>query len=240
MEDLALRDARFGDVAKGATPDEAVAVATTLAELHRRFWESSRFATDLAVFTPPAARSVAWGPHTSHLLLLLPRRYHDVVPRQVRVDARVLRTQRWAVAEALRRFPLTLLHSDTHLGNICFVGDKPILFDWQTAAQGPGLKDLAYFAATSLAPDTRRAIEHDLLIEYLDVLAANSGPRIPRSEAWDDYRLLAVTAYTAAAVTAAFSGRLQGEAATRAGLDRAAQAVQDLDSFALLRNRLER
>lgn len=240
MEDLADSDARFGDVASGCTADEAAAVVTALARLHGRFWESGRFAGDLAEFTPPSARSVTWGPHTSRLLVLLPRRYHDVVTKQVRTDSRILRARRWPVAAALRNFPLTMLHGDTHRGNICFVGDRPILFDWQTAVQGPGLKDVAYFTSTSLDPDLRRAIERDLLTEYLDVLSANSGPRLGFSDAWDDYRMLAVTGFMAAAVTAAFSGRLQSEAVTRAGLDHTSQAVADLDSFAELRRRIER
>jgi hypothetical protein len=239
MEDLTLRDAQFGDVAGSCTRDQAVAVARTLAGFHAKFWESDLFASELACFTPPAARSVSWGPQTSRLLVLLPRRYHDVVPREVRADARILRTRRRDVADVLRDFPLTFLHGDTHRGNLCFVGDQPILFDWQVAAQGPGLKDLAYFAVTSLDPDIRRAIERELITEYLDALASSGGPRLPSSQAWDDYRMLAVTAYTAAAVTAAFSGRLQGDDVTRAGLDRGAQAVTDLESFAELRRRID-
>lgn len=238
MEDLTQSGARFGDVAGSCTRDEAVAVARALAGFHAMFWESARFAADLAVFTPPAARSVSWGPQTWRLLALLPRRYHDVVPRAIRADALLLRTRRRAVATALRDFPLTFLHGDTHRGNICFVGDRPVLFDWQVAAQGPGLKDLAYFAVTSLEPELRRSIERELLTEYCDALCARSGPRLQVAAAWNDYRMLAVTAYIAAAVTAAFSGRLQGEDVTRAGLDRGAQAVQDLDSFAELRRRI--
>lgn len=238
IEDLTLQEARFGDVAGSCTPDEASAVAVALACCHARFWESPRFASDLAVFTPPSARSVSWGPHTTRLLALLPRKYHDVVPQRVRDDSRILRSRRWDVAAVQRDFPLTMLHGDTHRGNICFVGDRPVLFDWQVAAQGPGLKDLAYFTSTSLDPDTRRTTERDLLDTYLDALAAGSGPRLDRGRSWDDYRMLVVTGYTAAAVTAAFSERLQGEAVTRAGLDRAAQAVSDLDSFAELRKRL--
>ena len=100
------------------------------------------------------------------------------------------------------------------------------------------MKDLAYFTSTSLNPDIRRAIERDLLTEYLEALAANSGPRLAFSDAWNDYRMLAITGYLAAAVTAAFAGRLQPETVTRAGLDNTSQAVADLDSFAELRKRL--
>ena len=238
MEDLALRGARFGDVAGSCTPDEARAVARALARVHAAFWESPRFTTDLAVFAPPAARSVTWGPQTWRLLAAIPRRYDDLVPQGVRAEAHMLRRRRRAVAEVMRELPMTLVHGDTHRGNICFVGDRPILFDWQVAAQGPGVKDLAYFTVTSLDTDVRRRIEQDLLAEYLEALQAHGGPRLAREPIWADYRMLAVTAFIAAGVTSAFGARLQGEAVTRTGLDRAVRAVQDLGSFTELWRRV--
>ena len=240
MEDLALRGARFGDVAGSCTPDEARAVARALARVHAAFWESPRFTTDLAVFAPPAARSVTWGPQTWRLLAAVPRRYDDLVPQGVRAEAHMLRRRRRAVAEVMRELPLTLVHGDTHRGNICFVGDRPILFDWQVAAQGPGVKDLAYFTVTSLDTDVRRRIEQDLLAEYLEALQAHGGPRLAREPIWADYRMLAVTAFIAAGVTSALGARLQGEAVTRTGLDRAVRAVQDLGSFTELWRRVGR
>ncbi|WP_374157446.1 phosphotransferase [Mycobacterium sp. G7A2] len=240
MEDLASRGARFGDVAGSCAPDQARAVARALARFHAAFWESPRFTTDLAVFAPPAARSVTWGPRTWRLLAAIPRRYHDLLPQEVRAEAHLLRRRRRAVAEVMRELPLTLVHGDTHRGNICFVGDRPILFDWQVAAQGPGVKDLAYFAVTSLDTDVRRQIERELLAEYLETLRVHGGPRLAPEPTWADYRMLAVTAFIAAGVTAAFGARLQGEAVTRTGLDRAVCAVQDLGSFNELWRRVSR
>ena len=52
--------------------------------------------------------------------------------------------------------------------------------------------------------------------------------------------MLAVTAFIAAGVTAAFGARLQGEAVTRTGLERAVRAVQDLGSFTELWRRIGR
>ena len=106
------------------------------------------------------------------------------------------------------------------------------------AGQGPAYKDLAYFAATSLAPDVRRATERDLVADYVDVVRAGGGPDITEAAAWDAYRLLVVTAYTAAAFTAVFSGRLQSDETMRAALARAVAAVRDHDSFARLRAHL--
>jgi hypothetical protein len=47
-----------------------------------------------------------------------------------------------------------------------------------------------------------------------------------------------VTAYSAAAFTAVFSGRLQSDETMRAALARAVAAVRDHDSFARLRAHL--
>ncbi|WP_267307290.1 ecdysteroid 22-kinase family protein [Mycobacterium barrassiae] len=123
-------------------------------------------------------------------------------------------------------------------GNIGFADGLPILFDWQVASCGPAVKDLAYFAATSIDSDTRQAIDTDLVRTYVDTLNADGTTRLTFGDARDSYRLFAFTAFIAAGITAAFGRRLQGEATTRAGLDRAVQALRDFDSVALLRDRL--
>jgi hypothetical protein len=109
------------------------------------------------------------------------------------------------------------------------------LFDWQVTGQGPALKDLAYFAATSLDSDLRRSIERDLVRDYVGIVSANDGPDITEVAAWDQYRLLVVTGYIAAAFTVVFGQRLQADETMRPALERAVTAVRDHDSFAGLR-----
>ena len=238
LEDLADRDAVFTPLATGATTAQALAVAAALATVHQKFWKSPRFDDDLAYLSPARSRNTRLGPHSWHLLRTIPKEFNDVVPQEVRNETKWLIKQRWSVAALMRTYPHTLLHGDTHLGNICFVGDRPILFDWQVASCGPAIKDLAYFAATSVDSDTRRAIDTDLVRTYVETLNADGTTRLTFDDAWDSYRLFAFTGYIAAGVTAAFGRRLQGEAPTRAGLDRAVQALRDFDSLELLRARL--
>lgn len=238
LEDLAVRDAVFPPLATGATAEQALAVAAALATVHQKFWESTRFDDDLAYLSPTRSRNTRLGPHSWHLLHTIPKDFNDVVPQEVRNEAKMLIKQRWAIAALMRTYPHTLIHGDTHLGNMCFVGDRPILFDWQVTSCGPAVKDLAYFAATSIESDTRRAIDTDLVRTYVDSLNADGTTRLTFDDAWDSYRLFAFTGYIAAGVTAAFGRRLQGEAPTRAGLDRAVQALRDFDSLELLRARL--
>jgi aminoglycoside phosphotransferase (APT) family kinase protein len=240
MEDLASGGAVFPPMEVGATAQQALAVAAALAGLHRTYWMSGRFAGhgDLAGFGPNRSRSSRFGPHSWHLLRTIPRDFDDVAPQDVRSEAKMLITQRWPIVRLMRTYPYTFTHGDTHLGNMCFRDDRPILFDWQVASSGPAVKDLAYFAATSIDPETRRTIDRQLVTTYVNALNSDGITRLEYDQAWDSYRMFAITAYIAAGVTAAFGRRLQGEAIARAGLDRAVQALRDLGSFDELRRRL--
>jgi hypothetical protein len=239
LEDLSLRNAEFPPLATGATAAQALAVAGALATVHQKFWQSPRFDADLAFLGPARSRNTRFGPHSWHLLRTIPKDFYDIAPPRFRDEAKMLIDNRWDIAALMRTYPQTLIHGDTHLGNICFLGDRPVLFDWQVASCGPAVKDLAYFAATSVDSDIRRAIDADLVRTYVDTLNADGTIRLSFDDAWESYRLFAFTAYIAAGVTAAFGRRLQGEAPTRAGLARAVQAVGDLGSLDLLRARLE-
>jgi hypothetical protein len=238
LEDLADREADFVPLATGASAEQAIAVAAALARVHQKFWQSPRFDADLAFLGPTRARNTRLGPHTWHLLHTIPKGFNDVVPREIRDEAKMLIKRRWEIATLMRTYPNSLLHGDTHLGNICFVGNRPVLFDWQVSSRGPAIKDLAYFAGTSIDPETRRAIDTDLVRAYVDTLNADGTTRLSFDDAWESYRLFAFTGYIAAGVTAVFGRRLQGEATTRAGLDRAVHMLRDFDSLARLRARL--
>ncbi|MCX2933659.1 phosphotransferase [Mycobacterium sp. CVI_P3] len=241
MEDLTERDATFPSMGAGATAAQAVAVAQTLGRLHQRFWMTDRFAGgDLAQLSASASRSTRAGPHSWHLLRTIPRAFNDIVPPEFRQRARMLIKNRWAIAKLMQAHPHSLIHGDTHLGNICFVDGRPILFDWQVASEGPAVKDLSYFACTSIETGLRRSIDDQLVDAYVDALNSDGITRLRAEEARDAYRLFAFTAYIAAGVTAAFGRRLQGEEATRSGLDRAVAGVRDLGSLELLHRDLTR
>lgn len=240
MEDLADRDARFLSVASGCSAPDAVSIAASLGGLHRRFWMSDRLLTgDLAGLSPTASRTTSRGPRAWPMLRMIPRKFHDVVPASFRDEASMLVAQRWSIAALIRTYPHSLIHGDTHAGNICFASGQPVFFDWQVASCGPAIKDLSYFACTSLDTETRRAIDNQLVETYVAHLNADGIERLSFAEAWDSYRLFAFTGYVAAGVTSVFGRRLQSEESTRAGLHRAVEAVGDLGSLELLRNRLD-
>ena len=150
----------------------------------------------------------------------------------------------WIAAQAAGALPAlfnsfdqTLIHNDSHQGNMAFGADRALLLDWQACCIGSALKDFAYFLATADSA-MRRANERELLQHYLDVLSAGDGPVISWEEAWTAYRILAVTGFIAAAATALAGDRLQNAANATAGLERAATTLIDLESFKAVQQRL--
>ena len=235
IEDLAARGTRFAHAGVSCTADEAATTAQALADLHRKYWESPRFGTDLYRFSSAGSPSQWFGTYTSGLIGRVPHRYDDAVDAGFRRDSLILHARRDDVARVWRSLPQALLHGDTHRGNLGFHDRGVTLFDWQVTGQGPALKDLAYFAATSLDTDLRRGIERDLVRGYAAAVSTVGTQRITEAAAWDQYRLLVVTGYVAAAFTVVFGQRLQADQTMRPALERAVAAVRDHDSFARLR-----
>src|SRR3546814_13677862 len=68
----------------------------------------------------------------------------------------------------------TLLHGDTHLGNIYLLPDgRAGLLDWQLVVRGHHMHDVNYIVTTALSIGDRRNHERDLLAYYLDCLKAH-------------------------------------------------------------------
>jgi hypothetical protein len=71
----------------------------------------------------------------------------------------------------------TLIHGDTHSGNLFVDGGRTGFYDWAVAGRGPGVRDVAYFLCNSLPFETRRSHGISLLTRYRTKLAtAGPGP----------------------------------------------------------------
>ena len=234
LEDLESRGCRFGDITKPVGADEAAAVVTALAHLHAKFWDSPRLGADLAWIKAqhedPNAGLVARLIKRS--MAQLDRSHGDKVPERVRTAGRRVIDRRAQLDAALARGPLTLLHGDTHVGNMAFDDTTPVFFDWQVLRKGPGFRDIAYFMVTSLAVEARRGLEKDLLREYQRELRAG-GVDVSFEDVWQRYRLHAVDPWIASVVTVA-AGGLQAAHIADVGLERSLAAVDDLGTFAAI------
>jgi hypothetical protein len=89
----------------------------------------------------------------------------------------------------VREGPMTLVQGDLRLDNILFVdqNNRAILLDWQTAAVGLPLNDVAYCISTSFDnPNDRADSEESLVKEYHSSL--NIEESYSFEDAWNDYR----------------------------------------------------
>jgi aminoglycoside phosphotransferase (APT) family kinase protein len=131
----------------------------------------------------------------------------------------------------------TVLHGDSHPGNIFFRNGKAGLLDWQVVKRGHPTRDIAYSLITGITTEERRANQRELLEVYRAALAAGGGPELDRDDLWDRYRQAAVQPFLAALTTAGLGG-MQSEEIAFEGLRRAVDALTDLDTVALLQKSL--
>ena len=238
LEDLNARDARFPSALDPVSLDEVRSLLGHLSGLHAQFWNSSRFAGDLAWVATPVSGGmfevfdqigldliqdqVEKNPFKQELIAPLGRSVPEMWELLWKVQARH--------AEA----PTTLLHGDPHLGNTYLLaGQEGGLLDWQLMMRGSWAHDVTYLLVTALDPQTRRAHQHGLLEGYLERLAeAGASPVPSATEAFEQYR--------AAALWGLVIGWLicppenYGMQITAANIARTATAVEDLETFAAI------
>lgn len=200
MEDLESLGLRPFWLKDECDVNHACAVATALAKLHARYYESSRLLDDLTWIRPRTKR-FGWpwlrSSFTDARTRFLETEIGQALPNDI---AALLR--RWdrhdsAVYRHWDRLPPTVLHGDTHLGNTFAHQDGSAgLFDWQIMFRGPGVRDLAYFLLSALPNDLRASHERAIFDTYMEVLA-QGGVSPDKEEMWNEYCLFALDAWDA-------------------------------------------
>jgi len=235
LEDLDARGCRFpqGDLDRS----EARALIRCLARLHAAFWESPRFASDLAwlrchenrnniaVETLMSARANA--PSIA--------RFPNEVGHLVRTRSREVHVQREALEAYWSSGPRTLIHGDCHMGNSFFDGSEAGYFDWQVVQRGQGIRDVSYFMTNSLTTELRRRAEEELLDLYLATLrdAGVDDVGVEPEWVWERYRAHSLYVWISSSVTAATPG-LQPKEVARAAMQRTNAAIEDHRAFELM------
>jgi hypothetical protein len=140
----------------------------------------------------------------------------------------------WLLAEPKR---FALMHGDYRLDNMLFDPDRTriTVVDWQTMGVGLPARDLAYFTATSLAPEARSEIEHDLVARYHEALLDYGVPDYDADTCWRDYRLGVVQAPLITGLGFAFAASTdRGDEMILTMLHRGCRAIRELETLELL------
>ena len=237
IEDLAAAGCSFPSWKDAELPQYAAWMMDSLAQLHAGFWDSPRFATDLAWIDAPMRAEV--GPLLVRSAL---EQFAGEMPTEFRALGELYVEHVEPLSDLLDAGPQTLLHGDSHLGNLFLESQRIGLLDWACTCRGPGIRDVAYFLCNSVPSELRRDNERAWLERYLTGLAAHGAPVLAGKDAFDDafdrYRRLAVTAWVAASATAAAGSRMQAIEIGMRSMKRATDAIIELGTIDLLRDEL--
>jgi Phosphotransferase enzyme family len=197
LEDMLVRNARFGHVTRPASPKLAANVLGQFARMHGAFWNSDALAANkaLAAGGELLAGFVAafnCAPENWARMLTLPRA--RFVTDELRDRGRISALIQRLLAEDRERYT-SLVHGDAHLGNVCILpGDNACFLDFQTAMLGFWAHDVAYFLAGALTIADRRNHERGLIRHYVAELR-EAGGQLDEEQAWWEYRKHALYAF---------------------------------------------
>jgi Phosphotransferase enzyme family len=228
-----------GDQIAGCTPQEARLAVEALAGLHAPSWCDPVWLGLSAISMPkPGDEAAATG------LGDVSKMAADVTidklgDRMSAEDRETLRVAMgmvtpWLLAEPKR---FALMHGDYRLDNMLFVPDRTgvTVVDWQTLGVGLPARDLAYFTATSLAPDARSEVEQDLVRRYHEALLEYGVTDYDAETCWRDYRLGVVQAPLITGLGFAFAASTErGDEMILTMLHRGCRAIRELETLELL------
>jgi hypothetical protein len=235
MTDLDELGCRPGLAADALSLEQARGVVEKLAGFHAHYWGNAGL-----------LKTHRWLNGFSHnvenhmgTLLAVPlmrrglERAGRLVPGKLHQSALHYASDRRRINRILATGMQTLVHHDCHPGNLFWSQAEPGFLDWQLVRMGEGVSDLAYFLATSLTPESRRAHEKQLLELYLASLANHGIGQLDEEVYHQRYRAHLVYPFEAMIVTLAIGGMMEHNSNLEL-IARVSAAVDDNDSYAAL------
>lgn len=237
LEDLVASGCRFPTPDDDGVLDVAHSAVTELAGLHASYL--GREIPWLA--TPQGMRRKPDDPKTAarrtHFIRLALDQFGDEMGPVFRHLAQLYIERSGDIIALFGDGDLTLIHGDTHSGNLFVDGGRTGFYDWAVVGRGPGMRDIAYFLCNSLPTELRRSEQDALLARYRSALEAH-GVALDEPTAADQYRLFSVYSWIAAVSTAAVGSQWQPIEIARAAMVLTTTAIEDLGVVELLEDRL--
>ena len=174
LEDLS--PAQMGDQVRGCSLERVASCLDALATMHASQWNE------------PSLDGLEWIPKLNTAGRVVRAMYLRARARfeakfEHRLTDEIRRQADWLdegvleLADCVCESPYTLIHGDFRMDNLFFPAAGPesdiIFTDWQVAAQGPGVYDVAYFLTSSLPAEIDRDTELQLLQRYHQRLQAS-------------------------------------------------------------------
>lgn len=237
LEDMS--PAAQGDQIVGSTPAQARLAVTALAGLHGPSWSDPTW-LDLAEVAMPIPGNQEAAQGLGDVARIAVDMTCDKLGDKVDAADRETATAAmnlvapWLMAQPDR---YSLMHGDYRLDNLLFDPDRTrvTVVDWQTMGVGLPARDLSYFTATSLLPESRAELEKGLVDDYHQSLLGHGVTDYDREECWRDYRLGMLQAPLITALGCAFASSTErGDEMMTVMLARGCQAIRELGTLELI------
>ncbi len=237
LEDVA--DRRCEDQTVGCEIPSAEVAIDALAQMHAHWWNADFAALPwIKSYVNPPYPQVIAGMFAQAWPIAL-EVVGDQLPAHIKAYGdRFPSLVEWFLSEASEP-PLTLCHGDFRLDNLFFATNPehpPVtVLDWQIAFRGNPGYDLGYFMSQSLATETRRKVESDLIDRYVGDVTAK-GIEVDRAKLDDAYaRTIAYCfVYPIAACGQIEVTSPRMVELVRGMVDRSVAAIEDVDALGLL------
>ena len=243
MEDVTCRGATFPSNLGPVGVENVKRILDVIARVHATYWDSERFAGDLAWVETHLTGGVE-----DHMRSVIPEegicsqlelhKFKRELLERLGTTERELFAGMCANKQHQARLPQTLLHGDLHIGNTYRMPDGSVgLHDWQLCVKGFALHDVTYIINTALSITERREHERALLGYYRDKLI-EFGVRTPPSPdmLWTEHRRAALWTFYIGWLTC--PPESYGWETMAVALLRVSTAVEDHGTLALVRGLL--
>lgn len=232
IEDLVASKCTISDGTIGLSPDAAARALEDLADLHVRFADPA-FRRTHAAWVPAPMES----DYGSVMLQYGLDHHRSRLTPCFAEHAELYIANRSALHALWHEGPHTVIHGDTHIGNLFGDGDRTGFLDWGIINVSTPMRDVSYLMLMAMSIEDRRTSERELLRHYLDVQRASGGPQISFDDAWRAHRVQAAYGVPACCQIVMFPDNADSARRTfaEAFLARAEAALEDLDVRGALR-----
>lgn len=233
LEDLVETGCTISDGTVTLSPDAAALALEDLADLHTRFLNDGSLDAKAAWLDGPMESD-----YGAVMLQVGLDQHRDKLSDAFAEHAALYIEKRSALHALWNEGPHTVIHGDTHIGNLFDDAGRTGFLDWGILHRSTPLRDVSYLLVMSMAVEDRRKHERDLLRHYLEVQRARGGFALDFDEAFRSHRIHAAYGVPASCQIVTFPEKTTParETFARAFLARAEAALEDLEVRAALRD----
>jgi hypothetical protein len=233
MEDLDASGCRISDGTWGVDADGAATALEGLAEVHARYEDPARRAAEVPWVPAPVFGST----YGAVMLQYGLDNHRDRLSEDFATIAGFYTHDGRALFELWTEGPKTVIHGDTHIGNVFFDGATIGLLDWGIINVNTPMREVSYFMNMAMQIEDRRRSQVDLLRHYLAARRAFGASEITFDDAWRAHRVHAAYCVPASCQVVTFPDDMSEHRRvfSDAFLARAEAAIADLDAVDAVR-----